>query len=102
MSATIRLRIHFKPYSLKQLVYDLFVTAYATAMVANALCKRYFHMSLPIMARRVTGSMRRYYLKADAIGKKILLVLIVTIFGVTGFAWSLFLSYLVLLDIFGK
>lgn len=102
MSAIIRLRIQIKPYSLKQFVYDLFGAAYAIAMVANALCKRYFHMSLPATARWVTGSVRRVYLKVDEIGKKVLLVCIVTILGVAGFAWSLFLSYLVLLDMFRK
>lgn len=102
MSATIRLRIQIKPYSLKQFVYDLFVAAYATAMVTNALCKRYLHMSLPATARRVTGSVRRVYLKADEIGKNILLVLIVTILGVAGFSWSLFISAVVIADFFGK
>jgi hypothetical protein len=82
MDGTVQVRIMVRKYTWHEFVHDVVYVLYATIMISNALCKRFFHLSIPGLYHRIVDpiawflvAVREFIKKAIFITGTILLAL---------------------------
>lgn len=98
MSDAVRIHVKVKLYTVKEFVYDLYFFTYASLMIANALCKRYFHASI----RELYHTTKKNLAVADDVLKKGLLLTIVYLLGLFAFLLMIAVPALFLIELFSR
>jgi hypothetical protein len=88
MDGTVQINIRVRKYLWSEFVHDVCYVLYATIMISNALCKRYFKLSIPQLYHRIVDPVARF---VDIVGefiKKVLLAIFIIIIGIIALAYS--------------
>lgn len=88
MDGTVQVRITIKKYTWHDFVYDVFFVLYATIMISDALCKRYFNLSIPQAYHRIADPVKHAICIVDSFIKKVLLAILVIMIGILALVYS--------------
>lgn len=88
MDGTVQVRITVRKYTWHEFVHDVCYVIYATIVISNALCKRFFNLSIPQLYHHIVDPVKR---AIDFVGdfvKNVLLAILVIMIGILALAYS--------------
>ncbi len=102
MDGTVLVTIRIRKYTRDEFVHDVCYVLYATIMISNALCKRFFKLSIPQVYHRVVDPVAWFVGNVFDILKSSILITALILFGIFGLIYTIGLPIVLLLGSLGK
>ena len=102
MDGTVQITIRVRKYLWSEFVHDVCYVLYASIIISNALCKRFFRLSIPQLYHRVVDPVAWLFGSAGSILKSSILILALILFGIFGLIYTVGLPIVLLLGALGK
>jgi len=102
MDTTVRVTIRVRKYLWSEFVHDVCFVLYGAIVISNALCKRWFRLSIPQLYHRIRDPIVRAGQKVDEVGKKIVLIILVVFIGIFALAYTIMVPTVFILGSMGK
>jgi hypothetical protein len=89
MDGTVQINIRVRKYLWGEFVHDVCYVLYASIMISNALCKRFFKLSIPQLYHRVVDPVAWVFGSAGSILKSSILILALILFGIIALMFTM-------------
>jgi len=102
MVGTVQITIRVRKYTWNEFVHDVCYVLYAAIIISNALCKRFFKLSIPQLYHRMVDPIAWLVGNAADVLKSSILIFALILFGIFGLIYTVGLPIVLLLGALGK